>query len=148
MNKNTNLKSRRRFSLCQKRQKGQSIVEYTAISIGLFFVVTAGTDEILNLTNAVRSNYDAFSYAVSLSDYPDKENYIELIAMYNNQGMPSDQREYLTDNPNAMVNDIKDFLIDSILPPEVTNGPDIVDAIGLGLEAFCDICDGNPFDDI
>ena len=150
MSMKLSLKSRRQFSPGFWRQKGQSMVEYTVVTVFGILVLTTGPggDIVVDLTNAVRSNYDAYSYAVSLSDYPDKENYISLISMYNNQGMPSDQREYLTDNPDAMVNDIKDFIVDSALPPEITNASDIVDAIGLGLSDFCDICDGNPFDDL
>ena len=145
-----NFKFKRQFLSGPWRQKGQSIVEYTVVSVFGILVLTTGPggDYVLELTNAIRSNYDGYSYAVSLSDYPDKERYDKQIEMYNDQGMPSDQREYLTDNPDAMVNDIKDFIAESILPPEVTNASDIVDTIGLGLEDFCDICDGNPFDDL
>jgi len=128
------------------RQKGQAMIEYTVVSVFGILVLTTGPgrDVILDLTNAVRDNYDGYSYAVSLSDYPDKENYIELISMYNDQGMPSERREYLTDNPNDMIRELAGYALTSI--PGVTQGLDMADSIGLDPMDFCPICSGNPFD--
>ncbi|MCH9049307.1 MAG: hypothetical protein IH836_10315 [Proteobacteria bacterium] len=128
------------------RQKGQAMIEYTVVTVFGILVLTTGPGRgvIEDLENAVRNNYDGFSYAVSLSDYPDKENYFELISMYNDQGMPSDQREYLTDNPNELIRALGSFALNSI--PGVTEGLDMASGIGLNLEDFCDICSGNPFD--
>lgn len=127
-------------------QSGQAMIEYTVVSVFGILVLTTGPgrDVILDLTNAIRDNYDGYSYAVSLSDYPDKENYIELISMYNDQGMPSERREYLTDNPNDMIRELAGYALTSI--PGVTQGLDIANSIGLDLDDFCDICSGNPFD--
>jgi len=128
------------------RQKGQAMIEYTVVSVFGILVLTTGPGRnvILDLTNAIRDNYDGYSYAVSLSDYPDKENYIDLISMYNDQGMPSERREYLTDNPNDMVRELAGYALTSI--PGVTQGLDMADSIGLDPMDFCDICSGNPFD--
>lgn len=128
------------------RQKGQAMIEYTVVSVFGILVLTTGPgrDVILDLTNAIRDNYDGYSYAVSLSDYPDKENYIELISMYNDQGMPSERREYLTDNPNDMIRELAGYALTSI--PGVTQGLDMADSIGLDPMDFCPICSGNPFD--
>ena len=129
------------------QQTGQSMVEYTVVSVFGVLVLTTGPggDVVIELTNAVRSNYDAYSYAVSLSDYPDKEDYNKLVEMYNDQGMPSDQREYLTDNPNQLVEDLKDLAFDS-LPPEIQDAATFADNFDIGLDDFCDFCTGNPFD--
>ena len=123
------------------------MVEYTVVSVFGILVLTTGPggDVIVELTNAVRNNYDGYSYAVSLSDYPDKENYVELIQMYNQQGMPSEQREYLADNPNQLIEDLKDVAFNS-LPPEVQDGVTFVNNFDIGLDDFCDFCTGNPFD--
>lgn len=123
------------------------MVEYTVVSVFGILVLTTGPggDVVVELTNAVRDNYDGYSYAVSLSDFPDKENYIELISMYNDQGMPSETREYLTDNPNQLVEDMKDYALGA-LPPEVQDGIDIATGFGISLDDFCDFCTGNPFD--
>ncbi len=131
------------------QQTGQAMVEYTVVTVFGVLVLTTGPggDYILKLTNAVRANYDAYSYAVSLSDYPDKENYIELIAMYNDQGMPSYQREYLTDSPAQLIEDLKGLALGA-LPAEVTGVTSLLDSAGLGLADFCSFCTGNPFDAI
>ena len=128
------------------RQKGQAMIEYTVVSVFGILVLTTGPgrDVILDLTNAIRDNYDGYSYAVSLSDYPDKENYFELISMYNDQGMPSERREYLTDNPNDLVRELAGYALTSI--PGVTQGLDMANSIGLDPMDFCPICSGNPFD--
>ena len=127
-------------------QKGQAMIEYTVVTVFGILVLTTGPGRgvIEDLENAVRNNYDGFSYAVSLSDYPDKEDYIELVEMYNDQGMPSERREYLTDNPNDLIRELGSFALNSI--PGVTEGLDMASGIGLSLDDFCDICSGNPFD--
>ena len=128
------------------RQKGQAMIEYTVVTVFGILVLTTGPGRgvIEELENAVRNNYDGFSYAVSLSDYPDKENYFELISMYNDQGMPSDRREYLTDNPNDLIRGLASFALDKI--PGVTEGLDEMSSLGLDPMDLCPICTGNPFD--
>ena len=128
------------------RQKGQAMIEYTVVSVFGILVLTTGPGRgvIEDLENAVRDNYDGYSYAVSLSDYPDKENYDLLIKMYNDQGMPSERREYLTDKPNDMIRELAGYALTSI--PGVTQGLDMADSIGLDPMDFCPICSGNPFD--
>jgi hypothetical protein len=128
------------------RQQGQAMIEYTVVSVFGILVLTTGPGRgvIGDLTNAIRDNYDGYSYAVSLSDYPDKENYLELISMYNDQDMPSERREYLTDNPNDMIRELAGYALTSI--PGVTQGLDMMDGIGLDPMDFCDICSGNPLD--
>ncbi len=128
------------------RQKGQAMIEYTVVTVFGILVLTTGPGRgvIEELENAVRNNYDGFSYAVSLSDYPDKENYFELISMYNDQGMPSDRREYLTDNPNDLIRGLASFALDKI--PGVTEGLDEMSGLGLDPMDLCPIRSGNPFD--
>ncbi len=128
------------------RQKGQAMIEYTVVTVFGILVLTTGPGRgvIEELENAVRNNYDGFSYAVSLSDYPDKENYFELISMYNDQEMPSDRREYLTDNPNDLIRGLGSFALNKI--PGVTEGLDTMSGLGLDPMDLCPICSGNPFD--
>jgi hypothetical protein len=144
MKQTKNSSQSRRFG--SFHQKGQAMIEYTVVSVFGILVLTTGPGRnvILDLTNAIRDNYDGYSYAVSLSDYPDKESYLDLISMYNDQGMPSERREYLTDNPNDMVRELAGYALTSI--PGVTQGLDMADSIGLDPMDFCDICSGNPFD--
>jgi len=128
------------------RQKGQAMIEYTVVATFGILVLTTGPGRgvIEELENAVRNNYDGFSYAVSLSDYPDKEDYGELIEMYNDQGMPSERREYLTDNPNDLIRGLGSFALNSI--PGVSDGLDEMSSLGLDPMDLCPICSGNPFD--
>ena len=130
------------------RQKGQSMVEYCVVCAFGIIVLTTGANEGVRgaLERAVRNNYDGFSYAVSLSDYPDKENYADLRDMYEDQGMTDDDygtayREYLTDNPNDLIRELSGYALTSI--PGVTEGLDMADGIGLNPEDFCDVCDGD-----
>ena len=123
-----------------KRQLGQAMIEYTVVSVFGILVLTTGPGRgvIEDLENAVRNNYDGFSYAVSLSDYPDKEDYFKLRTMYEEQGMPSDQLEYLTDNPNDLILMLGSFALNSI--PGVSEGLDMTEGIGINFEDFCPIC--------
>lgn len=113
------------------------MVEYTVVSVFGILVLTTGPggDVIIELTNAIRDNYKGYSYAVSLSDYPDKEDPTELIALYNAQGMPAEQRDYLVDYPKDMINDIMDYSMSGF--PSISDGLALFDEIGLGIEDFC-----------
>jgi len=134
-----------KLNLNFRSQTGQSIVEYTVISsILVLALLVVDGDIIVKLNNAIKQNYDGYSYAVSLSDYPDKKKISELIIMYNDQLMPAEQITYLTDDTGQLVNDLKNFSLTSF--PGVSEGLDFLDDIGLGFSDFCDFCTGNPFD--
>lgn len=141
-----NHRNRNLFTVRFWREKGQSIVEYTVVSASLLLVAAGpGADYVADLTDAVRDNYRAYSYAVSLSDFPDKEDLDDLNDMYVDQGMPYDYKEYLTDNPSDLIEDLKNYAMDA-LPPEISEGIDVLDGFGLSLDDFCSFCTGNPFD--
>lgn len=118
-------------------QRGQSIVEYTVVSVFGILVLTTGPggNVVVDLTNAVRNNFNGYAYAVSLSDYPDKEDPISLISLYNSQGMPIDQVKYLVDYPEDLVNEILNYNISSF--PSVQEGLDFLDSVGLSASDFC-----------
>lgn len=119
------------------RQLGQSMVEYTVVTVFGILVLTTGPggDVIIQLTDAVRDNFDGYTYAVSLSDIPDKEDPITLIAHYNSQGMPIDQVQYLVDYPEDLLNDIMSYPVGTL--PSVGEGLDLLDSVGLGVSDFC-----------
>ncbi len=119
------------------RQLGQSMVEYTVVSVFGILVLTTGPggDVIVDLTNAIRNNYNGYTYAVSLSDYPDKEDPAEVVSLYNSQGMPAEQVAYLVDVPADLIHDILNFNISSF--PSVQEGLDFLDDVGLGVSDFC-----------
>lgn len=118
-------------------QRGQSMVEYTVIAaFGILFMTAGPLRPVIDdLADAVRNNFDGFTYAVSLSDIPDKEDPIALISMYNNQGMPIEQVQYLVDYPEDLINDILGYNIGSF--PSMQDGLDLLDEVGLGVDDFC-----------
>ncbi len=119
-------------------QCGQSMVEYTVVTVFGILVLTTGPggDVIIQLTDAIRNNYDGYVYAVSLSDYPDKEDPITLASLYNSQGMPSEQVAYLVDYPDDLVNEMLNYNIGSF--PSVQEGLDFLDdASGWSFSDFC-----------
>ena len=126
------------------RQLGQSMVEYTVVSVFGVLVLTTGPGRgvIDDLTNALRNNYNGYTYAVSLSDYPDKDNPLELVTLYNSQGMPPEQVAYLVDVPTDLINDILNYNIGSF--PSVQEGLDFLDGVGLSFTDFCPPADGCP----
>ena len=120
-------------------------MEYTVISsILVLALLVVDGDIIVKLNNAIKQNYDGYSYAVSLSEYPDKKKISDLIDMYDGQNMPQEQRDYLTDDTAELVEDLKNFSLTSF--PGLSEGLDLLDNMGLGFSDFCDFCTGNPFD--
>jgi len=107
------------------------MVEYTVVTVFGILVLTTGPggDVIIDLTNAIRNNFDGYTYAVSLSDYPDKESPADLVALYNSQGMPPEQIAYLVDVPTDLINDILNYNIGSF--PSIQEGLDLLDDVGL-----------------
>ena len=119
------------------RQRGQSMVEYTVIAtFGILFMTSGPMRPIIeDLADTIRSNFDGYTYAVSISEYPDKEDPITLISHYNSQGMPIEQVQYLVDYPEDMINDILSYNTGSF--PSVQDGLDLLDEVGLGVDDFC-----------
>ena len=119
------------------QQWGQSMVEYTVVSVFGILVLTTGpgADVIIQLTDAIRNNFDGYTYAVSLSEIPDKEDPVTLIAHYNSQGMPIEQVQYLADYPTDLINEIMNYNLNTF--PSVQEGLDLLDDIGLGVSDFC-----------
>lgn len=113
------------------------MVEYTVVTVFGILVLTTGPggNVILDLTRAVRNNFDGYVYAVSLSDYPDKEDPFTLISFYNSQGMPVEQISYLVDAPEDLINDILEYNIGSF--PNVKDGLNLLNNVGLGVKDFC-----------
>lgn len=113
------------------------MVEYTVIAaFGILFMTSGPMRPVIeDLADAMRNNFDGFTYAVSLSDIPDKEDPITLISMYNDQGMPIEQVKYLVDYPEDLINDILGYNIGSF--PSIQDGLDLLDEVGLGVDDFC-----------
>ncbi|MGY0505794.1 hypothetical protein [Luteimonas sp. e5] len=53
-----------------RRQTGQAVVEYTVVLAAVVIVLLARPDVITELVEAMKSVYEAFVYAISLSSIP------------------------------------------------------------------------------
>jgi hypothetical protein len=117
-------------------QLGQSMIEYTVVTVFGVLVLTTGPggNVVIDLVDAIRSNYEGYTYAVSLSDYPDKENTAALIALYYSQGMPTEQIQYLLDSPEDMFKEIMNYNVNNF--PRVQEGRDLLE----GLRDNDDLC--------
>ncbi len=57
------------------------MVEYTVVLVFgvLVFTTGPGANVLTDLYNVMQSNYQGYSYAVSVSDYPDHDNLAEFL---------------------------------------------------------------------
>lgn len=113
------------------------MVEYTVVTVFGILVLTTGPggNVIVDLTNAVRDNFKGYTYAVSLSDMPDKEDPASLSALYTSQGMPAGQIDYLVDLPEDLVNEMLNYNVGSF--PSVQEGLDLLGSVGTSISDFC-----------
>ncbi len=111
-----------------RQQIGQSMIEYTIVLAFGVLTLTTGPmqDVIATLTQRIQDHYTGYSYAVSLSDYPDAD-IVNLNALYTDQGLPQEMIDYLDDSPDAVVAAIN----------QVTNAqfPDLQDAIDMVIDS-------------
>ena len=108
------------------------MIEYTIVLAFGVLTLTTGPmqDVIATLTQRIQDHYTGYSYAVSLSDIPDAD-FINLNALYTDQGLPQETIDYLDDTPDAVVSaidqarnaqfpdlqDAIDMVVDSNLSP-------------------------------
>jgi hypothetical protein len=71
------------------RQRGQSMVEYVIVVVFCLLVLTSdpAVNVIKQLLDAMKNNYRGYSYAVSLSDWPDASTLEELKALLKDQAV-------------------------------------------------------------
>lgn len=83
----------------RRQQLGQSMVEYTVvIAFGILTLSSAPMkDAVSLLMETVRQNYQGYSFAISLSDYPDSDSASEYWTMLEGQSVNEDMRHILTD---------------------------------------------------
>ena len=101
------------------KQHGQSTVEYVIVVVFGILVLTTGPgrDAIEMVMDAMKDNYRGYSYAVSLSDYPDADDDDLFRAMLIDQGVPVEEVELLADDPQEFMDEISPFDFDS--PPGI-----------------------------
>ena len=83
----------------RRQQLGQSMIEYTiVISFGILTLSsTPMKDAIAKLMETVRQNYTGYSFAISLSDYPDSDSANNYWDMLDNQNVNDEMKHILTD---------------------------------------------------
>lgn len=105
------------------RQSGQAMVEYViVVAFGVLLIVGVGAEDgplsavVGDAVDAVKSNYEGYSFAVSMSDYPDVDSSIEYREMLEAQGVPEERIDYLVDDPTDLVNDLVNEYVMTNLP--------------------------------
>ncbi len=114
----------------RSRQQGQSMVEYTVVVMALITALIMplpdalrrdgappGENAVESLERAIRDNYQGYSYAVSMSEYPD----------YQGPGELSDMADAAQKGGEMMINEFKEFPI-----PIETGGIDFEGGITFG----------------
>ncbi len=85
--------------ISRRQQFGQSMVEYTVVVA--FGILTLSTDlvqdEVDLLMATIHQNYKGYSFALSLSDYPDSVDADAYWTMLDGQAVNEDMRHVLTD---------------------------------------------------
>jgi hypothetical protein len=130
---------KRRLRQLLHRQLGQSMIEYTVVvTFGVLTLTTGPMRDVIvdDLIPAVRNNYEGYSYAVSLSDYPDGSDCTVIEPLLVAQGLTASQAEALCGgDPAAMFDEIKSYVSGSI--PDLSSGiDDIGDMVGLSPSSF------------
>lgn len=101
------------------RQTGQSMVEYTVILVALTMAVLAVGDgdfstpedsNIDELRQAIDFNHRGYTYAVSLSEYPESEDLAAIADYYDSLG----KHPELADQMRGGVSTIKSYVTDYV----------------------------------
>lgn len=90
----------------RRQQLGQSMVEYTiVIAFGILTMSSAPMkDAVASLMATIRQNYAGYSFAISLSDYPDYETASRYLVELDLQGVNDDMKNELTDKTKLFSN--------------------------------------------
>lgn len=85
--------------ICRRQQLGQSMVEYAiVISLGILTISSAPMRDFVDgLMATIHQNYAGYSFALSLSDYPDDVTVSAYWTMLDGQAVNEDMRHVLTD---------------------------------------------------
>ena len=85
--------------ISRRQQFGQSMVEYTiVIAFGILTMSSAPMrDAVASLMETIRQNYAGYSFAISISDYPDDVSASDYWDMLDLQGVNDDMKGVLTD---------------------------------------------------
>ena len=92
--------------ISKRQQFGQSMVEYTiVISLGILTMSSAPMkDAVASLMDTIRQNYAGYSFALSLSDYPDSDTASNYWDMLDTQAVNNNMKNVLTDKTKLFSN--------------------------------------------
>ena len=125
---------------------GQSMIEYTiVVGFGVLTLTTGPMrDVLINLVNVIHNNYQGYSYAIAVSDYPDANDSGTLETMLTSRGVPDDQAHYLAQNPFDLFQLLKKYVSPNL--PDFQAGLDeIADQAGLSPADFLEGLSPVPF---
>ena len=85
--------------ISRRQQLGQSMVEYTiVISLGILTISSAPMRDFVDgLMATIHQNYAGYSFALSLSDYPDDMTASDYWDRLDGQAVNDDMKDVLTD---------------------------------------------------
>ena len=85
--------TRTRFKL-KHSQRGQSMIEYTVVvTFGILFMTTGPMKGAIgDVTKAMQSNYEGYTYAISFSDLPDSDSVGDYKTLLESQSDPSHEK--------------------------------------------------------
>ena len=131
------------------RQAGQSMIEYTiVVGLGVMALTAAmssgGSEQGSNfpdtysakeaLWQRMRDHYTGYSFAISLTEYPDANTLTDLDALYVAQGIPDDLREYMNDYPDQFISALGNFANTSI--PGLSNALNMINNVNVSPSTF------------
>lgn len=113
------------------------MIEYCVVVTFGVLTLTTGPmrDVIFDVADAIRDNFQGYSYAISLSDYPDAANSSDLEAFLISRGVPDEQAQHLSENPFDLMQYLDDYVSGTM--PDFQQGLDeIADQAGLSPSDF------------
>lgn len=125
------------------------MIEYTiVVGLGVMALTAAmssgGSEQASNfpdtysakeaLWQRMRDHYTGYSYAISLSEYPDANTLTDLDTLYTNQGLPQDLIDYMNDYPSSYINALGNFANSSI--PGLGQGLNMINSVNLSPSTF------------
>lgn len=104
------------------KQSGQSMVEYTIVLVALtmaLLAVSGGSNNqdgnIYELQQAIVEKFRGYSYAVSLSEYPESDNLTTIADYYDSMGRHPEVANQLREG-DSKVTEIIDTYVDVTAP--------------------------------
>ena len=110
-------------SFCAHRQQfGQSMTEYIIVlAFGVMVITTGpGGDVMLRLLDVMKSNYEGYSYSLSLSEAPDYDDEATYVAALTAAGYESDDIDRLTASSVDVFSDLSPYNKDPMA--QITSG--------------------------